>query len=1146
MSDIDDESTVVQLMLRWELERKAGREVTIVDLCRDRPDLVEEVRRGVEVLRLMDTPPSTSLGTVEWNECSGPRTMAGGPGRESLLGDGRYEVLGEIARGGMGVVLRAFDRTIDREIALKVLHPEGQGDPDRVRRFIAEARLTGQLQHPGIPPVHDQGALPDGRAYFAMKLVMGRTLADLLAERGDPTTDLTRFLTIFEAACQAVAYAHDKRVIHRDLKPLNIMLGAFGEVQVMDWGLAKILDGERGSTSTPGDLVRAANDDPLGPHSRAGAVMGTLAYMSPEQANGEVALVDERSDVFALGSILCLILTGQPAYGGATREGLHLKAMRGDVGEPMDRLRACGADVDLIDLARDCLAHDPADRPTNAGVVATRMAAYREAVQDRLHAAELARVAAEAAAREERKRRVWQLGFAMAALVLLALGGWALVWRQQSVRRVSDLLGRADGLCLEAARDPRGGDLGPARAALAQAKEALEAVPWSDLHKQFARIEARLTEVAKARTLVKDLQETRAGREERSADQETTGDPDRVRWDLAHWDWDRADREYAMSFRRFGLDLKTMDPGEAGARLVRLGAAVEEVAAALDSWAWDRIRAGKDTPAGLTERLIEVARAGDPDPWRNLLRSRFGRPEAEVRGVCIDLAVDERACEKQPPVWLSLLAKILRSLGESDRSAGVLRTGWLRHPGDYWLSYELGLLSWDEQVGRYRHPEEAVRFLTVAVSLSPESATTRVSLGNALNSHGRRDEAMAQFREANRIRPDMPDGHFNLADVYFAEGQYEEAIVECRLAVQLQPDRAGSWNNLGNAQSMSGQLDEALDSYRKAIRLQPDYALAHYNLGNTLKLKGRLEDALASYLEAVRLRPDMPELRLNLGVTLYRLEKVDEAIAEWRAATQARPDAGAYSNLAVAYHSQGRVDEAIAALRETVRLKPGDALAHSNLGVLLLQQGKLDEARDMFRKAAGLAQAETPLALSLAATVREVERRIDLRDRFAEILAGTSQPRGPTEGVIFAQMAHDRGHYGTAYRLWQAALSESPDLGEDRKFPYRYDAACSAILAATGGGHDRQRSDESARRELRRQALEWLRREVAAWKALVKSGEDEGRSRAVRALEFWLKDEDLASVRDEDALRVMDEAERTNWYELWAEVRDQIAEGRKD
>ena len=153
----------------------------------------------------------------------------------------RYQLFGEIARGGMGAVLKGRDPDLGRDLAVKVLLEGHRDKPDLLRRFVEEAQIGGQLQHPGIVPVYELGTFADRRPYFTMKLVKGRTLAQLLAERPDPGDELPRFLGIFEQVCQTVAYAHARGVIHRDLKPSNIMVGGFGEVQVMDWGLAKVL-----------------------------------------------------------------------------------------------------------------------------------------------------------------------------------------------------------------------------------------------------------------------------------------------------------------------------------------------------------------------------------------------------------------------------------------------------------------------------------------------------------------------------------------------------------------------------------------------------------------------------------------------------------------------------------------------------------------------------------------------------------------------------------------------------------------------------------------------------------------------------------------------------------------------------------------
>ncbi len=278
---------------------------------------------------------------------------------------GRFQLLGEIARGGMGAVLKGRDLDLGRDLAVKVLLDSHRDKPDLIRRFIEEAQIGGQLQHPGIVPIYELGAFADRRPYFAMKLVKGRTLSTLLDERPDPASDLPRFLSIFEAVCQTIAYAHARGVIHRDLKPSNIMVGSFGEVQVMDWGLAKVLpqggafdDATAGKSRARDTVIATARSGSDTDLSQPGSVLGTPSYMAPEQARGEVDRLDERCDVFALGSILCELITGEPAFTGRSSGEIQRKASESDLKEALDRLLSCGADAELIALAKDCLARE--------------------------------------------------------------------------------------------------------------------------------------------------------------------------------------------------------------------------------------------------------------------------------------------------------------------------------------------------------------------------------------------------------------------------------------------------------------------------------------------------------------------------------------------------------------------------------------------------------------------------------------------------------------------------------------------------------------------------------------------------------------------------------------------------------------------
>jgi serine/threonine-protein kinase len=648
----------------------------------------------------------------------------------------RLQLRGEIARGGMGAVLRGRDTDLGRDIAVKVLLEKHQGESALVQRFIEEAQISGQLQHPGVVPIYELGRLPDRRLYFTMKLVKGRTLAQLLAERPRPDADWPHLLPIFGQACQTLAYAHARGVIHRDLKPSNIMVGAFGEVQVMDWGLAKVLapdgEGELRAVQTRGDsMIRTARQvltDPTdcpGALTQVGSVLGTPAYMAPEQARGDVDLVDERVDVFGLGAILCEILTGQPPFTGKVSEAQR-KAQTARLEDATARLDASGADPTLVALTKWCLAAEPWDRPRDARQVAQAMTDFQESADQRLRQAELERAAASARALEERKRRRVAVALAASLLALALVGGgvgtWWFIERRATEQEVQAALD-------EAAKQRDGGHGPEARAAVERAAGRLGSWGLTDLHKRIER--ARLDA-----ELVAALDEIRLASSDPRTRRSTSADL-------------RSDAAYRKAFARYGIgtDGLTRSPAEAvvGQSPIRM-----EILAGLYDWL-------RVTPEGRRDSLRALLESVDDDAWRRSFRVAVLAPDlARLKA----LANQAETLLSQPPTVQFWLAEKLRTLGGIKEAETLLRQSQRQKPGDFWLNYQLGttLLSGEQtsvRPGEKSRAGEAVRYFLAAVALRPTSAAAHHRLGVALSRTGDSEGAAAEYRQAMALDPDF-------------------------------------------------------------------------------------------------------------------------------------------------------------------------------------------------------------------------------------------------------------------------------------------------------------------------------------------------------------------------------------------------------
>jgi eukaryotic-like serine/threonine-protein kinase len=927
--------------------------------------------------------------------------------KQAETGD-RYQLAGEIARGGMGAVLRGRDVELGRELAIKVLLEQYVDRPDIARRFIEEAQIGGQLQHPGIVPVYDIGNFGE-RPFFTMKLVKGRTLAAILSERSELAHDRPRLLTIALQVAQTLAYAHAKGVIHRDLKPANIMVGAFGEVQVMDWGLAKVLaeggiaDEEQASRAhrragVEPTVIRTARSGSAGgggSDTEAGSLLGTPAYMPPEQALGDVANLDRRADVFGLGAILCEILTGKPPYVGRSGEEVRRKAANGDLADARVRLAACETDAELIALTTGCLSPEAIDRPKDAQEVTSALTAYLDGVQERLRRAELDKAAAEARtaeevntrrmaearAIEERKRQRTQMALAVAVVALfgLAAGG---VWYQQrqraaaqaerASRRAATAASIAESLVdarrrmaeaweLPSFPDRMNAATEAADAAVHRADDYAAGEPTEASRAELAAIRAPLADLARHTRLVVDLERIQDG----PYKWDSEGDEDSR---------DTAIRRLEAAARRFGLDPLGV-PEDRTARAIAADPLRDTLIGLLSAWqqfvlTHDEHRAAIDR-LGRVMRLTRLQCGGAYARWQGLLDRK------DWKGLAAFAA---------SPGWLELGPQLVSTLARdlSDRA--------LDH-------------------------EAARDLLRAAVERYPNAVPTRFDLADSCKtmSPPRNLEALQQYAALAALKPDALLFHYHLAETYAALGDFAQASVVHR--------KAADRGSVVSAHDMG----------------------VHYftDLGD-------LDGAIASYRQALAIPSTTPHAR------------------GWKSRSE--------KDLAYALHLK------------------------------------------------------------------------TLEGRLPGLLRGEDNPGSASETVDAAELCALKRLYTDGTRFYARAFALDPKLADQWRDRNRYAAACCAALGAAGRGDDATALDESVPIRLRRQALDWLRAELAAMTPEVAGGQPDVLMRLKYTLSRWHRDRKLAGIRDADALAKLPAGEREAFAKLWVDVEaleKKIAEGPK-
>ncbi len=827
---------------------------------------------------------------------------------------GRYQILAEVARGGMGAVLLAHDPELDRKLAVKIMLVNSPQNLDLERRFLEESNITAGLQHPGIPPVHDRGRLSDGCAFFAMKLIEGQTLGELLAQRKDRQQDLPLYLGIFKQICQTIGFAHSRDILHRDIKPLNIMVGSFGEVQVMDWGLAKNVNSPSPAGNTtpqpPTPLHELAenatlefSEDPTqqrpGQHlkTQMGTILGTPAYMAPEQARGEIIRVDKRGDVFGLGSILCEILTGKPTFLDKRALDRVRKSAAGDLSDAYRRLDHCGADQELIQLAKTCLDPDPAKRPSDAGKIAEAISIYEQNVQNKLHEAEISRAESEIKAAEEEKRYLVEtqkrkaerqrnrLLLSLAATLLLFTIGGSFVansiaanrammtarqgYLETEIKQVLSVVEEKRNELVKDLRDPLKFHRYTSNLEIWSAKLKL----INEAHaRAISLIDGDKEKLVSPETIDKEQELAKLLRLDQEQF-ELASKLDNIffnSYDLSGAGpilYPKISGRFREAFKSTGIDFS--GPQEEIADAITALPYHQFIVSALDFWIGV-------TPDEKEREFLQILnRALD-----NNARNHQVRDAIEAQDLTLLTKVARTILpQEHSPQLLGRFARIMQLEGGDGIS--FLRKASLKHPQNFWLHYQLGSLQTDvkEQIGSYN----------AAIAIRPDSEIAYNNLAVLLAKRGDLEIAIDTFKRSIEINDEHDVAHYNLGKTYMLTDQVDKAIIELKRAIEINASYVKAYLMLGEAFESTGELDNALKQYDAALLEDPNNPKIQINLGITWDLKGDPEKAIPYFKRALELQPNYHIAHGNWALALRKLDKLPEALEHYQLAIRFAP-----------------------------------------------------------------------------------------------------------------------------------------------------------------------------------------------------------------------------------------------------------------
>ncbi|MCC6464918.1 MAG: tetratricopeptide repeat protein [Planctomycetes bacterium] len=950
----------------------------------------ESVLSRVNRLSGSGTPPAVELRTTLAE--TRPRTTQPESSRDSGRRPGvdftarvqeggaaavRYVAENELGRGGMGVVLRVRDNDLRRDVAMKVVRADRykagtDAGAATLRRFVEEAQITGQLEHPNIVPVHELGADVQGRVFFTMKMVKGRSLADVIKalRAGDAEAaaefPMDRLLQVFMKVCDALSFAHAHNVVHRDLKPENIMLGRFGEVLVMDWGLARILDQPtREEAAAPGAIetdsrVRRESDSGSRPSalSMEGVVAGTPAYMAPEQARGEISRIDQTTDVFALGAILYELLVLRPPYAATGGTQILELAVHAEIQPPAQRL---AADPEL----RARLARLPGGRlPPELAAIAMHALekfqsrryptarALNEDIENYLAGRSVSVYRDPLPVRVSkwvRRHPTLSVSTAASALVLLVA--------------VASVM----GIVAEARKDVL---VESERTLAASRKAESEATARAEAESQTLARERELLAVEKRR---KDELERRAVAEEsfrlgaaqaeraRAITDATLRDSARKEAEKSFEQAIAGDQAYVepvfalARLHEFFADPRAMDRYRQTDQLMRANTGRGDARALVYAGDFARLVLGDVEKA---RACYEQAAKVDPaDPlamvgqgYVEVLDGDFGKAIEQSRKA---RAADDKLWEPfllEGSVRACFFKRGDRELNPHFDCAladDLLCQGLRRNIREGVLFNERGTARLE--LGRV---EEAEADFRRALELMPGRYEPLVNLALALRKQYRLHDALEASSLVLEKHAAMHTAWMEHGNVLLALGQTEEAIAAFRKSLELRPGRPAPHNNLAVAYFMLGRLDDAELEARESLKAEPEFLPSLLLLSELAERRRKFDEALAAVDGVLALKPDYPYAFAQKARVLVQLTRYAEAgeLAQKCVAAMPLLDAG-WVALGMSRHGQNDLPGAIEAYRKARELNRGNFEAALNLAIVLKLSGKLAEALPLAREA---------------------------------------------------------------------------------------------------------------------------------------------------------------------------------------------------